>query len=86
MPSDMARDNDQQGDMDFLRGACHALSALDLPQLKLQDALDAVRYLRAKAHAGSKIPPLMWFLGYVSTGKSPAEVYRKFIAEEQVHA
>ena len=86
MPHDFARDNDQQGDMDFLRGACHALAALDNPQLKMRDALEAVQFLRGKAAGNRPIPPLMWFLGYVSIGKRPAEVYEKFMQEERSHA
>ena len=86
MPTDTKTGHNQQQDMDFLRGACHAIAALDNPQLKMRDALEAVQFLRGKAAGNRPIPPLMWFLGYVSIGKKPAEVYEKFIQEERIHA
>ena len=67
--------NDQQQEMDFLRGASHALAALANPNLKMADAVQAVEYLRGKAAAGRRVPPLMWFLAKVSDGYYPRDAY-----------
>lgn len=83
MSIDMQRDGDSQGDMDFLRGASHALAAVSSPtNLKVADAVAAVQYLRGRAAAGKQIPPLMWFFHKVSEGYYPRDAYDLWLLYE----
>lgn len=86
MTIDMQRDGDSQGDMDFLRGASHALAAMENPHIKHKDAVEAVRYLRMKAACGEAVPPLMWFLVKCSNGYYPRDAYDLYMREEATNA
>ena len=79
--NDCQTDNQQQ-EMDYLRGASHALAAVANPSINALTALRWVNFLRGKAAAGRRIPPLMWFLGYVSAGLSPEQAYERFLHEQ----
>ena len=81
---DHARDNDPQGDADYLRGASHALAALANPDLKMADAVEAVQFLRGRIAAGKQVPPLMWFLAKVSSGYYPRDAYDTYVREQGV--
>ena len=80
---DHARDNDPQGDADYLRGASHALAALANPDLKMADAVEAVQFLRGRIAAGKQVPPLMWFLAKVSSGYYPRDAYDTYVREQE---
>ena len=54
---------------DFLRGACHALASLESTGLTPAQTLTECQRLRAQANMGRPVPPLMWHLGMVSTGR-----------------
>jgi hypothetical protein len=79
---DHARDNDPQGDADYLRGASHALAALANPKLKMADAVEAVQFLRGRIAAGKQVPPLMWFFAKVSDGYQPRDAYDLWLLYE----
>ena len=83
MLHDCIREGDQQGDMDYLRGASHALAALANPDLKMADAVEAVQFLRGRIAAGKQVPPLMWFLAKVSSGYYPRDAYDTYVREQE---
>ena len=70
--------------MDFLRGASHALAALENPDVKHKDAVEAVRFLRGRAAAGKQVPPLMWFLAKCASGYYPRDAYDLYVLEQEV--
>ena len=55
--------NDQQAEVDFLRGATHALSWLTAPaHMDVAQTLRCTQMLRAKALRGAPMPPYMYWL------------------------
>jgi hypothetical protein len=85
MPHDWKR-NEQQADIDFLRGAAHMSAALCHPEINPTEANRWVNYLRGRAAAGKPVPPLMWFLGHVGLDRTPEEVYANWLATEVTDA
>jgi hypothetical protein len=85
VPHDWKR-NDQQADIDFLRGASHMAAALCHPEINPMTANRWVNYLRGRAAAGKPVPPFMWFIGHVGLDRTPEDVYADWLAMEATDA
>jgi len=78
--------NDQQQELDYLRGASHMAAALCQPGINPLTANRWANYLRGRAAAGKPIPPLMWFLGHIGLDRTPEAVYADWLAMEAADA
>ena len=78
--------NNQQQELDYLRGASHMAAALCQPGINPMTAGRWVNYLRGRAAAGKPVPPFMWFIGHIGFNRGPEEIYADWLAMEENHA
>lgn len=76
--------NDQQQELDYLRGASHALAAMAGGTLNTLTAHRWVNFLRGKAAAGKRVPAMMLFLAYAKLGDvTPDDAYAHWLDSQK---
>ena len=78
--------NDQQQELDYLRGASHMAAAMAGGTLNTLTAHRWVNFLRGRAAAGKPVPPFMWFIGHIGLDRTPEDVYADWLAKEVADA